>query len=224
MARTLTLDDMLTRVSTDFLQDSSNRRWGTPQITRFINDAQADFARGSKVCRKYSSALSVAATTPSNAFYTLPADFIELEPGGVWDNTSGNNIRMWPIEVADLPNLWDTLTTSVPVYRYVVLEEFGATEMRVWPTPTSTLTGLKIYYAYLPADLTTGQTTPIPPQWHMALVYFAASQCFSLPGQGQQPAEAQRLMGMYERELADAVDAVSRRLSESAVYVETPHL
>lgn len=225
----MTFLQMITRVS-EILEDVAATRWGNNVdptnangvIARHLNDAQRDFARGTKVCKKESTALVNSATTPLYAFYTLPTDFLELDEAGdgaVWNA----GIRLYPVERGQLGDLWTT-ATGTPV-NYLPLESYGLTEMRVYPYPTSTLTALKLFYAYLPADMAAnGTISPIPPMYHQALVWYAVAQALSTLSQYANRDKAQVYMGMYERELADARTRVGRRFSSQPAYIPYRHV
>ena len=213
----LTLDVLIIRAA-EFLEDTAYGRWTAALITKYINDAQRDFARGARCCRKYSAALVVSATTPTYAFYTLPTDLLEIAPAGVWTTTSGQNIQLPPAAVSDLGDNWDNVSGDPPSC-YINLLEFGMTELRVWPTPAAALTALKLYYVYLPADLTGSQSSPIPEQYHMALVYYAVAMCLMGFKQGSDQARSQAYMGMYERDLAHAGGKVAGSFANVAAVV-----
>lgn len=226
----MTFLQMITRVS-ELLEDTAATRWGNNVdptnaagvIARHLNDAQRDFARSTQVCKKESAALAGSATTPLYAFYTLPTDFLNLAEsgngGGVWNN----GIQLYPVERGCLGDSWATVT-GTPC-NYLPLEDYGLTELRVYPYPTAVLTALKIFYAYLPADMAAnGTVSPIPPMFHMALVWYAVAQALSTMGEYADPAKAQLYMGMYEREVADARNRVARRFSSQGAFVKYRHV
>src|ERR1035437_9306249 len=129
----------IVRVS-ELLQDLSNVRWSTTMILQYLNDAQRDFARSTALGRKLSGQLAVSPT--GAGFYVLPADFLEVASEGVWTifgSSSGQNIPLRPISVAELGGNWDQVTGDPPTF-YMWPDEFntaqGGGDIRVWPKPT----------------------------------------------------------------------------------------
>lgn len=221
----LTLNQMVVRASL-LLEDTTNARWSadltTGPIAIFLNDAQRDFATRTKVVKKKSAALGNAATTPLYAFYTLPSDFLNIE--SVWVTVGGNEMELPGVTVKQLGGNWTTQTSDIPT-AYIDLQEFGNTELRVWPYPSAAaLTGLVVYYAAVPADLTTGQTTPIPPAWHTALVNYAVAMCNLTNKDAGDPAKAVTFMQMYETQVTECLSHAVRRFSSEGAYVRYTHV
>lgn len=207
--------ELKTRVA-EYLEDTSNAQWSAALVGQYINDAVRDFARRTKCYRRLSAALSASATTPTNAFYTLPTDLMELE--AVEDTVNNNWLR--PRSVDTLPETWATETGTPSWYLF---GEFGWTELRVYPYPTSALTGLKVYYTALPATMsaTTDTPTGIPDVFHVALVYFAVAACYRRNFEDADRAKAAEFQMLYEREVEDAIGRVGRKMS--GAYVMTPY-
>lgn len=205
--------EMQTRVAA-ILEDTGNTQWSLTLVKQYINDGLRDFAKRTKAYHKLSSALSASATTPTSAFYTLPTDLLEVE--AVHDTV--NDVWLERRDVDSLPPSWDTETGTPAWYLF---GEFGWTELRVYPYTASALTGLKVYYTALPADLSADADVPtgIPAVYQIALVYFAVAACYRRNFEGQDPAKAAEFQGMYEREVEDAIGRIGRKMSAAPVSV-----
>jgi hypothetical protein len=202
-----------TRVS-EYLEDTSNAQWSLALVKQYLNDAVRDFARRTKSYRRLSAALTASATTPTNAFYTMPTDILEVE--AVHDTV--NDLWLAPRGVDTLPPSWDTETGNPSWYLY---GEFGWTELRVYPYPASALTGLKLYYTALPATMDGNSDTPtgIPDVYHVALVYFAVAACYRRNFEDADRAKAAEFQTLYEREVEDAIGRIGRKMNGSPVGV-----
>lgn len=201
-----------TRVS-EILEDTSNAQWSAALVGQYVNDAARDFARDTKCIKKLSAALSAAATTPANAFYTLPTDLLEIE--SVWWN--GEHI---PFAAAvELPYQWDTQTGSTP-FR-AIYGDFGTTELRVYPYPSSALTTLKVYYTAVPAAMSGNSDTPtgIPSVYHIALVYGAVAMCYRRNFEDADRPKAAEFFAMYQHEVVDCIARTGRRFTAGGLVV-----
>lgn len=198
----------------EYLEDTSNAQWSLALVKQYLNDGMRDFARRTKASRKLSAALSASATTPTNAFYTLPTDLLELE--AVHDTV--NDIWLEPRDIDSLPPSWDTETGNPSYY---LPGTFGWLELRVYPYPSSALTGLKVYYTALPADMSADADLPtgIPPVYQIALVYFAVAACYRRNFEDADKAKAAEFQMLYEREVEDAIGRVGRKMSGAPVGV-----
>lgn len=202
-----------TRAS-EYLEDAGNVQWTAALVGQYINDAVRDFARRTKCYHRMSAALTEAATTPDNAFYTLPTDLMELE--AVEDTVNGGWLRRR--NLGDLPEGWAAETGTPSWYVY---GELGWTELRVYPIPAAALTGLKVYYTALPATMSGSSDTPtgIPDVYHVALVYFAVAACHRRNSEDANQAKAAEFQALYEREVDDAIGRVGRKMSGVPVGV-----
>lgn len=169
-----------------------------------------------------------------------------------WDVTTGTatryiygdygptDIRLYPAPTGG-PG-WLPSTVYVPgqqavsngnVYRCTVGGTSGATP----PSGTTTFVDggvtwaylavapvISIYYARLPADIASSSTSPIPPQYHLALAYYATAQCCLLDGQYKDPARGAQFLQLYQHELTDAASRAARRQSADAVTVPYHHV
>lgn len=215
----------VTRVS-EFLQDLGNIRWPATLILEYLNDGQRDFARSTSLDQKLSTPLAVSGTTPSNAFYTLPSDFLEIAAGGVWSLVNGFNLQLRAATPNELGSNWDIRSSSQP-FSYIWPLEFGLTELRVWPIPPAALTGVTLYYVYLPPDLVAGgspTTSVLPQQYHLALVYYAVAMCYLQDSQFRDPSKYTLYWDKYQRELKDAQRAAERRFSAAPSTIRRPYL
>ena len=203
----------------EYLEDTANAQWSLALVKQYLNDGARDFARRTKAYRRLSAVLSASATTPANAFYTLPTDLLELE--AVHDTV--NDEWLGARSTDTLTESWDTETGNPSWYLY---GEFGWTELRVYPYPASALTGLKVYYTALPAAMSANSDEPtgIPPVYHSALVYYAVAACYRRNFEDADQAKAAEFAGLYERELADAMGRTTRKMNGSGVFVPYRYL
>ena len=217
----MNLLQLRTRVS-EFLEDTGFTQWSAALIDQYLNDGMADFAKQTKCYRRYSSALSASATTPANAFYTLPSDLHELE--SVWVN----GYHVPKATAVQLPYQWDTQTAGASSQPTAyVFGDFGFTELRFWPYPASAAyTTARVYYTALPAtmSLTTSTPTGIPDQYHLALVYYAVAQCYRRNFEDADRAKAAEFEGMYRAQLDDCLARVTRLLNADPSNVPYRHL
>lgn len=129
----MTIDQMITRAGVE-LVDPNHNRFTSAAIVYYLNDAQREFARLTRVCRKKSGALTVSTATPAASLYTLPSDFLELEVGGVWLQLDGGGEKRLPIvSLSELPDGWST-AGGTPTNALDMLE-LGITELRLYPYP-----------------------------------------------------------------------------------------
>lgn len=214
VAVTLSYAQMQQRVS-QYLQDPTNARWDISTIGPFINDGYRDFCRNSKILKK-TATLSVDSTQdPNTAFYIVPSDMLELE--AVWNNKQHQEVTF----VNALPWNWETIS-GVPT-RYIY-GDFGLGLIRLYPYPTTASTTLKVYYTYMPSDLTVSGDTPvIPGIYHLALVYYAVAQCYLQDGQYRDPTKGQQFMQLYMKELADASARAARRFNHDGFSIPYRH-
>lgn len=207
--------EIQTRVR-EYLEDenSSSYQWSATIVKRYINDAVRDFARRTKCYKRLSSALSASATTPTSAFYTLPTDLLEIE--AVQDTVHD----VWLVKTAIdlLPGNWETDTGNPYAYLF---GDFGWSELRVYPYTASALTGLRVYYSALPADMTLDANTPtgIPDVYHSSLVYYAVAACYRRNFEDNDVRKAAEFQALYERDVADAMGRVGRKMDGTPVIV-----
>lgn len=195
------------------LDDAAGTRWDpTNVVGPFINDALIDFCKRTRCLQKYSTALSAAATTPTSAFYTLPTDCVEIL--SVVDTV--NLVKLIRINVDELPQGWEGYTGQPWRYLY---GPFGLLEMRVYPYSVDALTGLKVYYVALAPTLTGTDTPSIPEEYHLALAYYAAAECFDLDQQQTDPAQAMKWRERYEAMVAECAASMARSFDGSARIV-----
>lgn len=184
----MTLTDLLTQCRV-YLQDPTASRWSDAELTQWLNEAQDDFGDRTK-CNRTTAALSLAASTPTGAFYTLPADLLSL------DRVTRNGYELARTNIDSLAfEGWETQTGTA---YWFIHGPYGFGTLRVYPYTTAAQP-LTAYYAKQLTRLTLGTDTPalIPVPYHIALVYYALGKAYDKDFEYRDLTKAQSHSGQY---------------------------
>jgi hypothetical protein len=112
-----------------FLEDTnaSSYKWSTDLIKQYLNDGLQDLAREARLYHVKSAALAVAAVVPTNAYYTLPADFYAV------NRVENDGVALAETSLAEQTAGW-FLRSGSPTH-YMVGEIGGYANLRVVPFP-----------------------------------------------------------------------------------------
>lgn len=177
---------------------------GDADLKTWVNDAYGYMCDEiTKANPDYFTKTAYTQTVNGQQEYELPTDFermlmVNLQYSGVWSRalplqTGINQVAVW-----SNPNMNEVFTVQSP--RYYI---YGNTPMNIGflPIPTdTTASGLKIWYAYTPIELSADSDTPVfPTKYHHILKYLAYATYLDEDDE-HGPAEAMR--NRYEERVA----------------------
>jgi hypothetical protein len=155
----------------------------------------------------------VAATTPANAFYTLPADLLSLERV----TRNGEALDLTSIESFFWEG-WEA-ETGTP-YQYIY-GPYGFYALRVYPYPAAPAS-LTAYYAKQLPRLSSGtdSPSPIPAPYHIALVHYALAKAYAKDFEYKEPVKVQDHGAQY----ADYVTRCVGNMPSGSLTIPYRHL
>lgn len=198
----------------EILEDSTNAQWALALVKQYCNDGAQDFAKRTKVYKKRSAALTESATTPDNAWYTLPTDLWEIEQV----KSDGTILPLIPQEM--LPDDWEDETGGT-IPTFAIYGDEGLAEIRMYPTPSAALSALRVYYTALPPTMSANGDVPtgIPDSYRIALVYYAVAQCYRRNFEDGDRPKADLYWNLYLEQVQDCMARAARRHTSQAVSV-----
>lgn len=201
-----TVADLLT-VCTTTLQDAAYTRWSQAELLGYFNVAQRDIARRLGLFQKVATLTVDGTQTPATAFYSLPADALEVRKLTLDGDT------LTRTTLAELGDRWEDVTGTACEY---LLGEYGPTLVRLYPYPAVATTGLKAHYVARPATLALTSDVPsIPEDYQMALAYYAIARAYLKDFEAKDPAKGEAFRQMYETEVAQLARYTSRKFDAS---------
>jgi hypothetical protein len=205
----MVLSDLRSR-AWGFLKDDGTH-WPATEINSWLNDAQEDFAKRTRILQSADVLLVDTSKSPNTAFYKLPAkafDAVKLEAGGI------TIYRTDPRELGTfIAGDWTAQSTSGTPKAFILGPYGTATDgrllVRLFPYPTQALNNLVGYVARVPSAAMSadGDRPEIPDAHHMALVYYAVNRAYLKDFDLRDPQKAERFLVLYEEQVAQAAEA-----------------
>lgn len=149
--------------------------------------------------------------------WPYPAGGVKWQPGTVYFTgqqlVNGTNVYLCATSGTS-GSAPGPISTTSPVHDNTV----------TW-TYVGTAPSVIVYYAALPADMSTGSPTCVlPVQYQLALAWYATAQCYLMAGDYHDPSAGQQFMQLYQRELVDATGRAGRAFNADALSVPYRHV
>lgn len=197
----------LLAIVTATLNDAAYTRWPKAELLGYMNEAQRDIARRTGLFRTVATLAVDATQTPATAFYTMPADMLELKRLTL----DGDQLHRTTLEA--LGDRAEDVTGRASEYLY---GDYGPTLLRLYPYPTTATTGLKAYFVRRPATLALDADVPeVPEDYQMALPYYAIARAYLKDFEAKDPAKGEAFRQMYENEVANLARVAARQFDAS---------
>lgn len=197
----------LLAVVTATLNDAAYTRWPRAELLGYLNEAQRDMARRTGFLRSVATLAVDATRTPATAFYTLPANVLEVKRVTL----DGDQLHRTTVDA--LGNRWEDVTGRANKY---LLGDYGPTRLRLYPYPTTAATTLKAHCILSPAALVNDADVPeVPADYRMALPYFAIFRAYLKDFEAKDPAKGEAFRQMYENEVSHLARVAARQFDAS---------
>lgn len=216
------LATMLQYTASEFLDDrqellsgDNDSLWSDEYLVRQFNEAQRRLCRRSWAIIEYgTSSVGVITLTTGKATYQYHRSILRVfdatpsSQAAMLGRTTDERIRSVgaptgdAFDIGEAASLAGASETGVPL---AIASDAATRTIRVYPTPTATQSGLKVYLkiARMPiTDLTLDDTTAEPEvdeQWHLEICHYAAGKALTLPNiDGDQKTEGRRLLAEFD--------------------------
>lgn len=213
-----TLSTIRSEVYEKIQETSTNSHFTTTEIDAFINEGIQKVAVISHHPRKFDAGTQAVVDT---ADYDLPSDFLFLVGAYFGDSSiSGDLVPLKVIREENIKYLdpaWlDRNSASRGTPLMAIMIDRDTIRLHPRPDTASSASGkmLKLFYAYLPATLSSDSGNPdLPTPYHDVLKYYAAGLAYA--GRLANPQMAGIMFGLFEKELAQRVPATEMEAEEN---------
>lgn len=200
---------------TELISGDEDSLWSDTFLIRQFNEAQRRLCRRSWAIIEYgTSPAGVLTLATGKATYQYHRSILRVfdatpsSQAAMLGRTTDERIRGVgapegdAFDIGEAAALAGAADTGVPL---AIASDAATRTIRVYPTPTATQSGLKVYLkvARMPiADLTLDDTTAepeVPEEWHLAICEFAAGKALVLPTvDSDQKPEGRRLLQEFD--------------------------